>query len=108
MNPFQVFSCEFYEFFQIRYYVKHLWTAASVQSNFLWNAFLVEGHSASTSVIFSLTRAYGKYGNLSVHWNVTSSNTQSVTDIFPTTGIVHFADGQGTAILKLFITEDQV
>ena len=70
--------------------------------------FLAEDRFNDTQVQFVLTREYGSYGRIFIKWNVSSRDNLSVTDVYPTTGMVEMEERQRSALLNLFVAEDQV
>uniref|UniRef100_A0A3B4ZW94 Adhesion G-protein coupled receptor V1 n=1 Tax=Stegastes partitus TaxID=144197 RepID=A0A3B4ZW94_9TELE len=64
----------------------------------------VEELEQDNQISFSVERRRGSFGRLNVHWAANGS----VADIYPTSGVVTFLEGQTLAIIKLAVIADGV
>ncbi|KAG7246955.1 hypothetical protein CRUP_007189, partial [Coryphaenoides rupestris] len=64
----------------------------------------VEELDQSNLISLSVERRRGTFGRLTVHWAANGS----LTDIFPTSGVVSFSEGQSVAALTLSVVADGV
>ncbi|CAJ1068549.1 adhesion G-protein coupled receptor V1 [Xyrichtys novacula] len=64
----------------------------------------VEELEQNNQISLSVERKRGTFGRLTVHWAATGS----LTDIYPTSGVVTFSEGQSEAIISLTVLADGV
>ncbi|XP_044053980.1 adhesion G-protein coupled receptor V1 isoform X2 [Siniperca chuatsi] len=64
----------------------------------------VEELEQNTQISLSVERKRGTFGRLTVHWAANGS----LADIYPTSGVVTFSEGQSVAIISLTVIADGV
>ncbi|XP_042344940.1 adhesion G-protein coupled receptor V1 [Plectropomus leopardus] len=64
----------------------------------------VEELQQNNQISLSVERKRGTFGRLTVHWAASGS----LTDIYPTSGVVTFSEGQSVAIISLTVIADGV
>ncbi|XP_061584932.1 adhesion G-protein coupled receptor V1 [Cololabis saira] len=62
----------------------------------------VEELEQNNQISFTVERKQGTFGRLTVHWAANGS----LADIYPTSGVVTFSDGQTSAIISLAVIAD--